>query len=233
MPPLLIALATVALYFLLPKQQRTGGMTVVQTPNNTPIGINSGFVVPAAQSNGTPGPVAGVVNAPGVSQSGVPQSSPQAQKVVPAATVPQNQPSEFYSYPAVFSPTFTPTKVSDIMTSQFGSTGCGGCSGGCGGTPLSKPASDCATSMSRATNSGCLAPITKSLYTRQNAPFFDRWFANVASDPDANPFTVYRAFNQAQQYDSPLEEGNNVPPVGFVSPVIGLNAHTPRPDRVV
>lgn len=226
MPSLLIALGVVALYFLTPKSARTGGFAVLQTPANTPIGINTGLIVPSAQAGGSPGPVAGVVNAPGTGQSGVPQASPQAQSVVPKASP---APSEFYSYPGVFAPTFVPTRV---PKSSGGSANCGGCSGGCGGTPKSKAASDCATSVARATNSGCLAPTTRSLFTSQNEPFFNNWFANVASDPDANAFTAYRAANQSQQDMSPLSEQDNAPSIGFVSPVIGLNKHRPTAGRV-
>jgi hypothetical protein len=221
MPPLLIALATVALYFLIPRSQRGGGMTVIQTPTNTPTGITTGFVQPTGQAGGSPVPSTGIANAPGTGQSGVPQSSPQAQRYVPSA---QTSPQEFYSYPNVFGPQYVPTRVTGSPASS------GGC--GCGGhasTP--KPQSDCSISVSRATNSGCLAPTTRSLFTPATQPIFDSWLANVASEPDSTAFTAWRASQQAQQDQSPLNENDNAPAVGFISPHIGIRPQ-PRVGRV-
>lgn len=226
MPPFLIAMMVAGLYFLIPKNQRSG-VAVLQTPNNTPIGVNTGFVVPPGQVGGSPSPTTGVTNAPGTRQSGVPQSSPQTQAFVPPASQPA---SEFYNYPNVLQPRFTPTQVPN-KTSSGCSGSCGGCSsGGCGGKKKGSP-TDCSISAARASNSGCLTPSTRSLFTPTNQPLFDSWFANVASDNDANAFTAYRANQQAVQDANP--QGDDVTPsVGFTSTVIGIPTYKRTRSRV-
>ena len=223
MPPLLIALAVGALYFLIPRNQRAG-VAVVQTPSNTPIGITSGFIVPPGQVGGSPSPITGTTNAPGTRQSGVPQSSSQAQAYTPPASQPA---SEFYNYTNVLQGRFTPTKVPNS------SGGCSGCSGGCGARkPASQGnASDCQTSARRASNSGCLTPTTRSLFTPTNQPLFDSWFANVGSIPEANAFTAYQA-NQQSVQDSNPQTDDVTPSVGFTSTVIGIPAYKRNRSRV-
>lgn len=214
MPPILIALGIVAAYFLIPKQQRSGGTVIVQTPTNTPVGAPSGGIVQPTGGLGVPNPATGKQsNAPNTAQSGVLATSPQAQRVVP---VQQSVGPQFYSYGHVLAPGYIPTAT---PYSSGGAGGCG-CGGGCGSKK--NGSSDCSISKSRNTNSGCMAPTTKSLIEGSSQSALGQWLANLASSPDANFMTVFHDMVATQQNNAP--PGFDVTPAaGQISPRIGLS----------
>lgn len=220
MPPILIALVTIAAYFFVPKKQRIAQGDVVVTPQNTPVGITSGF-------SGAPLPVSQAplpaspqqVNRPGTSASGLPGTSVAARNSTPAVTQPSNLPpqEEFYTnLPSVLKPRFNPTPV-PTRNKPSGDCGCGGH----GSTP-----SQCSVAVNRYANSGCLAPSQASLITPQSMPFLDKWMANLQSSPDASIFGAYQDVVRTIQNQAPQTE-DQTPPVGSTEPHVGLSYRRP------
>ena len=209
MPPLFIALGVAALYFLIPKSQRTAIVGI--TPGSGPVGINTGFAAPLLVA-GTPAPITGAVtNSPGTSGSGLPSSAPPVQ----AVSAPQTQPPayEFYANSGVLQPQYIPTPVATPPSNG----GCGCKSKGPKGAP-----SSCAVSSIRSSNSGCLAPTVQSQITPEQIPALNAWVANLRSNPVASPFNTYQALMQTQQDTAPPTE-DVTPSIGFADTSVGNN----------
>jgi hypothetical protein len=195
MPPFLVALGIAGLYFLIPKKQRVGAGTV----SVFPVGQNN-YGSPPAVTSGQVNPSGPSTNTPSTAASGLPNTTIQTNKVV--NSVQRTPPANNFYYPGTLQPPFSPTDVPTF--SPAGECGCGGSCGGCGS---GGNGSDCGVSQSRATSSGCLVPSAASNITKQNAPLFNRWFANVASSPDATYMNVFHTFQQnVQEYNPPGED---------------------------
>jgi len=175
MVPLIVAAAAVGAALLVPKKQGDVSQSVAQTPNDSAIGVNTGFATPTVQS-GLVAPVPDSVtkNSPGSSSSGVPEFSAQAQEFQPAAAHPA--PGLY------FGPTFYETGQALTLRSKIqaasnptitDSSKPGGC--GCKGGGQSSG------------GIGGLAPARAA----QTAPagLIAKWAANLSSIP-VNPFAA-------------------------------------------
>jgi hypothetical protein len=205
MPSFLIALGVAAAYFLIPKKAKSTAVAVQATPNNSPVGISTGFPSAPVATAASSGPSSATSNQPSASSSGVPEYSPQTAEFSQAVSQmgPSGYGPVFYQDSQRLQPRQGNAQSMPGHHKKHESCGCGGgCASGSG-------------------SSSSTAPLAATKQDQVNgAPpgLIAQWAANLASVP-VTPFAGYQQSVFDSENSIPANEGVTAPASPFLQPV--------------